>query len=51
MIYISGCLGISRDGLGHVGLGTLLWCISQDVPGDDILGCRGISRDRLGFGT
>ena len=47
VVYISGCHGISRDGLGHVGLVTLLWCISQDVPGGDILGCRGMSWDRL----
>ena len=47
-MYILGCHGISRDGLRYVGFGTLLWCISQDVPGGDISGCRVISQDRLG---
>ena len=28
-----GCPGISHEGFGHVGLGTLLWHISQDVMG------------------
>ena len=30
------CPGISRDGLGHIGLGTGTWChlgMSWDIPG------------------
>ena len=55
MVYISGCHGISRDGLGHVGLGTRTWCnlgMSWEIPGLAKT-CRTllwyISRDVLGY--
>ena len=42
MVYISGCHGISRDGSGYVGPGTVYPRMSQVAIFRDVVGYPGI---------